>query len=76
VLLPYILNLQQQTLPIGNTVYLIGGLSNGVAVDAAERGVNSTAARAAVVPRVLNRTTAYDTYAGTATPLADMPQPR
>lgn len=56
-----------QTLPIGNNIYIIGGLTN--AQDLTGRGNESQ-------PVVLDTTVAYNTFTEALAQLADMPQPR
>jgi hypothetical protein len=56
---------------VGNTVYLVGGLTDVRQVDGAEEPAAGPG-----VPLVLNATVAYDTYTETSQQLADMPQPR
>lgn len=65
-----------QTLPVGNTVYIVGGLTD--ALDLAAPSPRGGAGAAAQRPRalVLNHTTAYNTYTQIYTRVADMPQPR
>jgi hypothetical protein len=66
-----------QSLPLGDTIYLVGGLTNA-------RPAPSLAAAAAAaapggqlpVPLVLNRSTAYNTYTQSYAAMADMPEPR
>lgn len=60
-----------QTIPLGNEVYLLGGLTN-----AAELDEKAGPAAGPTVPLVLNATVAYDTYTMKSTELAPMPQPR
>lgn len=68
----------QQTLPIGNTVFLVGGLTNALDVQAAEGNASAAAVEGLTppAPLVLNATVAYDTYSQTSRKMADMPQPR
>eukprot|EP00882_Tetradesmus_deserticola_P014166 GHRQ01015057.1.p3 GENE.GHRQ01015057.1~~GHRQ01015057.1.p3 ORF type:complete len:164 (+),score=70.77 GHRQ01015057.1:861-1352(+) len=67
-----------QSFPLGNSVYLLGGLTNAREVEAAEG--NATAARDAAsdppLPLVLNSTVVYNTYTETSSQQADMPEPR
>jgi hypothetical protein len=67
-----------QAFPIGTGVYLLGGLTNALEVEAAEG--NATAARDVEqdppVPLVLNATVLYNTYTQSSSQLADMPEPR
>lgn len=64
--------------PIGSGVYLLGGLTNALEVEASEG--NATAARDAVrdppVPLVLNATVLYNTFTESSSQQADMPEPR
>jgi hypothetical protein len=66
-----LLLLGAQTLPVGNTVYLVGGLTDARQVDSAEEPGAGPG-----LPLVLNTTVAYNTYTETSQQLADMPQPR
>eukprot|EP00882_Tetradesmus_deserticola_P003031 GHRQ01003218.1.p1 GENE.GHRQ01003218.1~~GHRQ01003218.1.p1 ORF type:complete len:273 (+),score=77.65 GHRQ01003218.1:174-992(+) len=67
-----------RSFPLGNSVYLLGGLTNAREVEAAEG--NATAARDAAsdppLPLVLNSTVVYNTYTETSSQQADMPEPR
>lgn len=67
-----------QTMPVGTSVYLLGGLTNVLAVEASEG--NATAAddfvSSPALPLVLNATVVYDTYSESSRQLAGMPQPR
>lgn len=63
-----------KSVPLGNTVYLLGGLTNALELDPATADAAPDAAPA--VPLVLNATVAYDTYTETSRQLAPMPQPR
>jgi hypothetical protein len=76
VYLPICLRNHTQTLPIGNTVYLLGGLTNAVAKEASEGNTTADAAAMAPEPLVLDAVVAYDTYSQSSTQLARMPQPR
>lgn len=58
-------------------MYLLGGLTNGLDVAAAEGTATAAeASRAPPEPLVLNATVAYDTYTQLSQQLADMPEPR
>lgn len=66
-----------QAIPIGNTVYLLDGLTNALEKEASEGNAAAPAeATAPARPLVLNATVAYDTYTETSKRMADMPQPR
>ncbi len=71
---------RSQSLPIGTTVYLLGGLTNAIEKEASEGNATAAAEEKAdpeaAVPLVLNATVAYDTYTQMSKKLADMPEPR
>lgn len=64
-----------QSVPLGNTVYLLGGLTNALELEDPTTA-DAAPGAAPAVPLVLNATVAYDTYTETSRQLAPMPQPR
>lgn len=66
---PCLQHLSMQTFPVGNTVYIVGGLTNAELLP----GGNETGPPE---PIVLKANVAYNTYTESSSPRRDMPEPR